>query len=140
MVSPFSTGGLHRRGVNNHKAQALGQRGHGGRRQHLAQYSFDPRTAGAQALRDGLVRNRLIESSQDPCHFAQRLIDATIQQDDPQKLLRVWIFRARAKALNSRASGTVSGGRSCKSSSKSVSGAVGGSCMVTSPLDEREKG
>jgi hypothetical protein len=51
----------------------------------------------------------------------------------------VLIFRTRAKALNSRAIDTVSGGRSCRSSSKSVSGSARGSCMVTSPIDGREK-
>src|SRR5262249_20022026 len=38
-------------------------------------------------------------------------------------------FLARTKALNSRAMGAVSGGRSCKRSSKSVSGSVRGNCM-----------
>src|SRR4029453_9211701 len=42
----------------------------------------------------------------------------------------VWTFLARTKALNSRAICAVSGGRSCKSSSKSVSGSVRGNCMV----------
>ena len=41
----------------------------------------------------------------------------------------VLTFLARTKALNSRAICAVSGGRSCKSSSKSVSGSVRGNCM-----------
>src|SRR5215831_9470996 len=41
----------------------------------------------------------------------------------------VLTFLARTNALNSRAICTVSGGRSCKSSSKSVSGSVRGNCM-----------
>src|SRR5215472_491707 len=42
----------------------------------------------------------------------------------------VLTFLARTKALNSRAICAVSGGRSCKSSSKSVSGSVRGNCMA----------
>src|SRR5262249_36306030 len=38
-------------------------------------------------------------------------------------------FLARTKALNSRAICAVSGGRSCKSFSQSVSGSVRGNCM-----------
>src|SRR5262249_17452720 len=41
----------------------------------------------------------------------------------------VLTFLARTNALNARAICTVSGGRSCKSSSKSVSGSVRGNCM-----------
>src|SRR5512132_205133 len=41
----------------------------------------------------------------------------------------VLTFLALTNALNSRAICTVSGGRSCKSSSKSVSGSVRGNCM-----------
>src|SRR5215831_19477464 len=41
----------------------------------------------------------------------------------------VLTFLARTNALNSRAICAVSGGRSCKSSSKSVSGSVRGNCM-----------
>src|SRR5437867_5083157 len=41
----------------------------------------------------------------------------------------VFTFLARTKALNSRAICAVSGGRSCKSPSKSVSGSVRGNCM-----------
>jgi hypothetical protein len=88
IVRPGGAWGLHRRGIDDHKAQGLGQRRHRGRRQQLAEHGFDPRPTGAQTLRHGLVCDRFIEGCHDPCHFAQRLVDATVQQDDPQELLR----------------------------------------------------
>src|SRR5215468_10676605 len=49
----------------------------------------------------------------------------------------VFTFLALTKALHVRAICTVSAGRSCKSSSKSVSGSVRGNCMDTSPVGSR---
>src|SRR6266536_4765086 len=49
----------------------------------------------------------------------------------------VFTFLALTNALHVRAICTVSEGRSCKSSSKSVSGYVRGNCMDTSPVGSR---
>src|SRR5216117_2698678 len=49
----------------------------------------------------------------------------------------VFTFLALTNALNARAICIVSEGRSCKSSSKSVSGSVRGNCMDTSPVGSR---
>src|SRR5215208_2530693 len=51
----------------------------------------------------------------------------------------VLTFLALTNALNARAICTVSAGRSCKSSSKSVSGSVRGNCMDTSPVGKQGK-